>query len=334
MLKQTLPTKIAAVVILLTAITLGLPSSAGDPPGIIAAEAYGLRMVGQVEPALKMLTAGLETHPEAGVLFYELARTKLFLLDIPGMREAAEAAVRFAPDNNEFRYFAALAAGYALIDAAHHQDKDRMKTMGDQIVNHLETILESDPDHSQARYLLVQQSVEMAPEVGVEVGDPEAHIALLEAKDPVLGAKARCCLVDQKEQQEIWEKVLAENPEDCRALMEAADGLITAGELDLAAECLDKAIGKEREACYGLLRLGLAYSMKHDWDRAEQVTQQYLDLNPPVALKAYATGRMGMIQRQRGDEDGSREWMARAHDLDPHVWQTVMPPPREIFTPI
>jgi len=334
MLKQTRPTRIAAAAILLSVLVVGLQASAGDPPEIIAAEAFELRMVGQVEPALRMLQAGLEAHPEAAVLYYELARTKLFLLDIPGMREAAETAVRFAPENSDYRYFAALASGYALIDAAHHQDQELMTAMGDQIVNHLETILETDPDNHAARCLLVQQSVEMASEVGVEVGDPEGHVALLEKADPVLGAKARCCLVDEAEQKEIWHKILAENPEDCRALMEAADGLITAGELDLAAECLDKAIGKEREACYGLLRLGLAFALQEDWERAEALTEQYLALNPPLPLKAYATGRMGMIQSRMGDQDAGHEWMAKARAIDPHVWQTVMPPPREIFTPI
>jgi tetratricopeptide (TPR) repeat protein len=209
-----------------------------------------------------------------------------------------------------------------------------MKEMGRQALDQLETVLQSDPDHHRARYLLVQWSVDMAPDVGLEVGDTEPHVALLEEKDPIMGAKARCCLVDQQEQKGIWKQVLADHPEDCRALVEAAEGLIMAGELDLAEACLDKAIAKDRQSCYGLLRLGLAYFMQEDWDKAVALTQRYLDSEPPVALKAYAVGRMGMIHRRMGDAERSRELMAEARELDPHVWQTVMPPPQEIFAPL
>ena len=101
------------------------------------------------------------------------------------MHEAAAAAVQYAPDNNDYRYFAAMTSLYALIDAAHQGDQDRMKELGQESMDQLETILEADPDHNQARYLLVQQSVEMAPEVGLEVDDPEARQAARgEGPDP------------------------------------------------------------------------------------------------------------------------------------------------------
>ena len=63
---------------------------------------------------------------------------------------------------------------------------------------------------------------------------------------------------------------------------------------------------KDRESCYGLLGLGLAYFMRQDWDRAMELTQQYLDTEPPVALKAYAVGRMGMIHTERGTGSAAR----------------------------
>lgn len=334
MTNLTLRTWIAAVVILLAAYAPALGGPPADQPDAIAAKAFQLRLDGHVEKAVKTLEKGIADHPEAGVLHYELARAKLFLLDIPGMQAEAEAAVKYDPDNNEYRYFAAMASGYSFIEAAHHDNRDRMDRMGTQVIGQLETILADDPDNHQARYYLVQQSVEMAPEIGLEVDDPEDHVRILEEKDPILGAKARCCLVGEEEQREIWAKVLAENPEDCRALSEAADGLITCGDLDEASGCLEKAIAKNKEACYGLLRLGLAYSNEKDWERATELTQAYLDLDPPVALQAYATGRLGMIHHQMGLSEKGRELMDQARALDPHVWQTVMPPPREIFTPI
>lgn len=310
------------------------PTPATEDPHAIATSAFEQRMAGQVEEAVKTLEEGLAEHPEAGVLHYELARTRLLLLDIPGMHEEAQAAVQAAPANNDYRYFASMASGYALIDAAHHQDRERMKTMGQESFDQLEAILASDPDYNQARYFLVQLSVDMAPEVGIEVEDPETHVAILEEKDPVLGAKARCCLVDPEQQVELWKKVLADHPGDCRALTEAAEGLIMADELDLAEKCLDQAIAKDKESCYGLLRLGQAYAMKQDWDRSLALTRKYLDTEPPLALEAYATWRMGKLRQLKGDREEGRALMDKAREMDPHVWPTVMPPPKEIFTPI
>jgi tetratricopeptide (TPR) repeat protein len=326
--------RIAGGAILLTVVALTLCASAVDDPYTIATRAFELRLAGQVDEAVQMLETGLTEHAQAGVLHYELARARLFLLDIAGMQGEAEAAVRCEPDNNEFRYFAAMASGYSLIDAAHREDKDRMKAMGRKIIDQLETILQADPDHHQARYFLVQQSVETAPEVGVEVGNPEVHVDLLEEKDPILGAKARCCLVGEQEQRKIWKRILADYPEDSRALVEVAEGLIMVGELDLATACLDKAIQKNKQNCYGLLRLGLAFAMQEDWDRAVELTQRYLQLEPPIALKAFATGRLAMIHHRMGEQDRGRELMTEARELDPHVWQTVMPPPQEIFEPL
>jgi len=334
MTNHNLLTRIGVAAALLAITAAALCVAAVEDPETIAARAFEMRMAGEVDEAVELLEATLAVHPQAGVLHYELARAKLLLLDIGGMHEAAAAAVQNAPDNNDYRYFAAMTSLYALIDAAHHGDQDRMKELGQESMDQLETILAADPDHFEARYLLVQQSVDMAPEFGLEVGDTEAHVNLLEEKDPIMGAKARCCLVDENEQKIIWEKVLADHPEDCRAQVEAAEGLIMVGDLDQAEACLDKAMAKDQESCYSLLGLGLAYFMRQDWDRAVELTQQYLDTEPPVALKAYAVGRMGMIHMKKGDRERGQELMSEAREMDPHVWQTVMPPPREIFTPL
>jgi len=209
-----------------------------------------------------------------------------------------------------------------------------MKVMGRESLDQLETVLREDPDHHRARFLLVQMMVDMAPEVGLETEDPETQVALLEQKDPVLGAKARCCLVDEKEQKGIWERILAEHPGDDRALAEAAEGLIQAGDLGRAAGCLDEAIARDHRHCYGLLGLGLAHALKEDWEGALDLTEKYLETDPPLALKAFATGRMGVIHKRMGDPERGRELIDEARALDPHVWLTVMPPPQEIFTPL
>lgn len=324
----------AGLLILLASLVSPERATAGDDPHTIAAKAFELRMAGEVDEAVKLLEDGIADMPEAGVLHFELARTRLLLLDIRGMHEEANAAVEETPENSEFRYFAAMASAYAVIDAAHNQDEGRMKELGQESLDHLHALLAADPDHLRARVLLVQLNGEMAPDLGLEVEDREAHVAMIEEKDPILGAKARCCLLDEPKQRELWQRILADHPDDCRAQTEAAAGFIQAGDLIQAEKCLDEAIAMDKTKTYGLLDLGLAYFMRQDWDRARELTQKYLDTNPPLALKAYATGRLAQIHKRMGDKDRARELRAAAREIDPHVWPTVMPPPEDIFSPI
>jgi tetratricopeptide (TPR) repeat protein len=325
---------VGGLVALLATLAAVPGAGAGDDPHALAVQAFDLRMAGQVDEAVALLEEGLAEAPDAGVLHYELARARLLLLDIAGTHEAATAAVASAPDDNEFRYFAAMAAAYAVIDAAHQNDQERMKAMGRESLDQLDAILAADLDFHRARWFLVQLGAEMAPQLGLEVADPAANTAVLEKKDPILGAKARCCLVDQAAQAELWKKVLAEHPGDCRALKEAGAGLVQAGELDLAEKCLEEAIALDPQETYGLLGLGLAYFMKQDWEKAAALTERYLETEPPLALKAYATGRLAMIHQKMGDAEGAKALREKAREIDPHVWPTVMPPPEEIFAPI
>ena len=310
------------------------PELTSRNPTTIAREAYELRMAGEVDDAVRLLKAGLVAHPGAAVLHYELARADLVLLDIEHSQSEAVAAVEYDPDDSEFRYFTALASAYSLIDAAHHDDDERMKQMGHAVLDHLQTLLRNDPDHDRARFLLVQQSVEMAPALGIEVDDLLPHVEYLEARDPILGAKARCCLVSRTEQRKIWMRILEEYPDDVRAQVEAAEGLISVGRLVQADQCLRRAIEADPQNCYGLLRLGLAYAQRQDWSRAIELTERYLQHEPPVALRAFAIGRLAVIHRRMGDTERADALERTAKDLDPHVWMTVMPPPLEVFTPI
>jgi tetratricopeptide (TPR) repeat protein len=323
---------LAVAALSLLALTLTTAATAADDPAAIAATAFDQRLAGDVDQAVATLEAGLEANPDAGILHYELARTRMYLLEIDPMLEAAEAAVQSDPTNNEYRYFAAMAAGYGLIDAAHQQDTERMRFLGERCFDHLEANLANNPSDNRSRCLLVEMHMNMAPEIGYQVEGTEEHVALLERNDPVLGAKARAALAGEDASVDIWKKLVAQRPEDCRALAEAADGLVAAGELALAQDCLDKAIGKNKQHCYGLLRLGLAYAMRGDTEAALALTDRYLATDPPVALRAFAIGRKGVLQRRSGDREQGDLLMAEARALDPHVWLTVMPPPREIFT--
>lgn len=320
--------------LLLAACGSSPPALTSDDPVEIASQAYELRMAGDVDDAIAVLRAGLDRRPDAGVLHYELSRARLYCMDFDAMQEEAEAAVATDPHNADYRYYAGMVSAYSLIDAAHHDDRGRMEAMGYRILSHLEEALQIDPDHHQARYLLVQQTLDMAPDVGIEWTDPEPHVLYLEDRDPILGAKARCCLVDEDEQRAIWTRILEEYPDDSRAQFEAAEGLIGAGRLYDARQCLDHAMETDPNACYGMLRLGLAYASKHDLTHAIAVTREFLEHDPPVALRAFALARLSVLQRQAGNFARAEQLRVEAKAVDPHVWFTMGAPPREIFTPV
>ena len=312
----------------------------------IAQEAFDLRLSGKVDEAVQRLEAGLAADSTQAALFYELSRARLFLMDFKGMQEAVEKAVALAPDSADYHHFAGQCCAYSLIDAAHHNQQEQIRRFAERAIEELEAALRCDPDHHEARYTLVQMTMAMAGDMGWETKTAEEHARILEEKDPVMGARARASILPAGERAGLWEKVIREHPDQWNAWYESGAGLIDAWSatqdgapgtadkamLDRAAVCIDKALEMNPRRSYILLRLVTAFAMARDWDRATAITQRYLTLDPPVALKAFATARLGQIKLQSGDSAGGKDLMSKAMEMDPHLWRGFMPPPEEIFT--
>ena len=297
-----------------------------------AEEAYKLRMQGKTDEALTLLEEDLSANPDNARSLFEMFRTKLYLMDFEGMSDAIGKAVEIDPDNADYHYFAGMAAAISLIDAAHHQDRERMMECGRRAISELEASVAADPDHHSARCFLVQQMTVLEPELGLDASGAEEHVRVLEGKDPVMGAKARSYLIEEAWKRELWEEILAEHGDEALACYEAGEAFIDLGDLERASDCIDKAIKLDPERVYILLRLGLAYAMKEDWGQAKELTQRYIRLDPPVSLKAFAFDRLGRISQRTGKSAEAKKLMEKAVAMDPHVWQTFMPPPEELFT--
>lgn len=318
--------------VLILALLLGAGiSGAAEEPKQTAHRAFEMRLAGDVDAAVELLQTALAEHPDSPALHHEMSCAQLYLMDFAASLAAAEAAVASAPDEAVHHEHLSLIASYSVIDAAHHQQKQRMRELGEQVLAELHRALELEPGRHEARYTLVQRLTEMAPDLGIE-GEPcQQHLKILDEGDPVCAARARCCGVSEKEQRAIWKQLLAEQPQDARLLAEAARGLLQAGDIELGAECLEKALQIDPQRDYGLLNLGLAHFMKQDMQTAAELTRRYIDRDPPVPLKAYAMARLAQIHHRQGDNEAARVWSDKAEDLDPHVWHTFMPPPEEIF---
>jgi len=295
-------------------------------------EAFDLRMEGRTDEAIRVLEADFAAEPGGSLAFYEMARVRLYLLDFSACLAAIDRAVALDPDNPRYLFLAGFAATYGVIDAAHHQDQEKMKEMGRRAIRDMEEAVKADPDLHEARFLLVQQLTNMAPELGLDTSGKEDQIRILEEKDPIWGAKARGLELDKEARLAQWETLLAEHEDEARAWYEAADSFIDLADLDRASECLDRAIALDPYHFYLLLRLSNAYAMKQDWSQATAAVERYLGFDTPRPLEAWAVGHLGQIKKGQGDQVAGRKLVAKAETLDPHVWKTFMPPPEILFT--
>jgi tetratricopeptide (TPR) repeat protein len=80
-----------------------------------------------------------------------------------------------------------------------------------------------------------------------------------------------------------------------------------------------------------MLALGRNFGFADRFDEAEQVFRRYLATNPPAPLRASGTFYVAAVTKRRGEAEKADELLAEAKRIDPHVWMTMMEPPRVIF---
>lgn len=315
------------IILVLAAIMVWGVAAAG--PGV--REAFDLRMEGDADAAVVALEKDFAEHPGDAAAFFEMARVRCYLFDFSACLAAIDRAVALEPDNARYRYFSGIFSLYAVIDAAHHQDEEKMKEFGERALAELEAAVEADPGFHEARYLLVQQLTDMAPELGLDNSGREEHVEILEEEDPIWGAKARCCLLEDPGKREMWTRLMEERGDEARVCYLAAEGFLDLNDVYKAAKCLDKALELGGDHSYLFLRLGMGYSMKKDWRRATEMGERYLGCDPPRPLQAWTHFYLGKIKQMQGDEEGAKGLLAKAEQLDPHVWKTFSPPPEILF---
>ena len=315
------------IIIVLTTVLIWGTAEAG--PGV--REAFDLRMEGDADAAVAALEKDFAEYPGDPAAFFEMARVRCYLFDFDACQAAIDRAVDLEPGNARYHYISGVFSIYAVSDAAHHQDEEKMKELGERALAELEAAVEADPDFHEARYLLVQQLTETAPELGLDSSGREEHVEILEEKDPLWGTKARCCLLDDPGKREMWTRLMEERGDEARVCYEAAEGFLDLNDVYKAAKCLDKALELDGDRYHLLLRLGLGYSMKKDWKRATEAGERYLGFDAPRPLQAWTHFYLGKIKQQQGDQEGGRDLIAKAEQLDSHVWKTFMPPPEILF---
>jgi cytochrome c-type biogenesis protein CcmH/NrfG len=121
------PVAVIVALLLLSLPALAQPLKQHMQEASVGQDAYTLRMQGQTDEAKAILEDALSTDPDNAIALYELSRTQLYLMDFNGMQNSIVHAVRLDPENAQYHFFAGRASIYAMIDAAHKQNKDAMR---------------------------------------------------------------------------------------------------------------------------------------------------------------------------------------------------------------
>jgi tetratricopeptide (TPR) repeat protein len=318
---------------LLAAITLSLLAACGDDKSVDSQSdpsdattpqrAFEMRMAGDAEGARDLLVAALAAGIDDAVAHFELSRTHFYL------GELAEAAVRLAPENARYLYVAGMTSGYRSIDLHNEGKTDEGDAVLAAALEHLETVLEVDPDRHEARFELVQEYMDTGEE-----SRAQAHRDVLAVRSP--GHHAMLSVFAGEEGvMALCEQAVADNPNAPVAHAALAWACVLAGDIERVFAHIDTALGLD--PAYSRLLLELAaglMSEQEGWSVALEAAERYLALEPPPPrpLRAYAKFIIGHIYDLQGDATRRDSLIAEVEALDANVWASTWPPPAFLFT--
>ncbi|UCD75042.1 MAG: tetratricopeptide repeat protein [Phycisphaerales bacterium] len=330
------PARITLTAVLASAVCVSA-ALATDTEPTPARQAFNLRMEGKSDEAAALLRRSLEANPDDALTWFELARTEFYHFQLDEATETIARAIELAPDNADFQYFAGIAAGCNAVDKFHHQNAT---TEGEQqLANAIAAFRQAvtiDPDHHDARIMLINMLVETPKAQGGDAAEAEKHAQALEALDAVRGVEARCMLMGDDRPEaaiELWKKTVDSHPDRADAHAGLARALLSTGDLEAAAAEIDKAMQVDSKQRNLLLALCRQLVSAEDRAGAEKAAQRYLETEPllPAPMRAFGMFYLAVLQKQQGNRDRADALLAEAQQIDPHLWTTYMEPPEVLF---
>jgi tetratricopeptide (TPR) repeat protein len=296
----------------------------------VATEAFHLRMSGRSQAARDLLEAALDSSGADSTVYYELARTQFYLLDLEAAQRSIDAAAALQPWQARNHAFRALTATYRAVDLAHHQgDAAAAETQMEIAVGALEEAVRLESSDHDSRLFLVE--LYASADTSESRAQAAEHAQRLVLGSPAHWYAARARL-EPDHAVAVWEEAVAALGDDPRTHEGLARAHLQQGDVDAAAAEVEVAL--QHRGCDGLILLDLAryYAMAEgDYGAADRAVMRYLKTDPVVPLRAYALFLRGRLQMDQGHTERADELLAEAQALDPHVWQTFMPPPPLLF---
>ncbi len=328
----------------------------------IATRAFELRLAGKVGQARKLLEKAVKENPENARAQFELARDCFYMMmgprvAGPGQRKAISKAldrnlkqartaimqaIKIEPDNPRYRYWAGKIYSYTAIDQSHSLLGNIFLPRNSKIaIQNYAKAVELKPDFHQARLELMGCYDRLPKNCGGDKAKAQQQARILQESDPVYGALARCEIQPRKtrkEKIEIWEKVLAkepDNPDACLGLARELlrDGDMSEDDMKKCLQCIDKALKLDPSKGEILLDLAQHYRRRQP-EKAGQTIERYLHLSPrpAVAMQALAMRELALIYQAQGKNNQAEIVRKKADELDPTNWPSFRwRPPADMF---
>ena len=310
--------------------------SAADGVPDAVMNAYRMRMNGDSDGAREVLEARLKVYPSDKWAHYELARTYFYHLAMKKAQKSVAKAIELDPDNAEFHYLAGqIGTYYGMLKMKNPLKWPFVPFTFSKSIHAYERAVDCDPSWGEARLRIVE-AANIPWYMGGSRKKVNSQMDALEEIDPVYAAIAQCRLIKSDEREKrivVYEALMPKhrrNPVLNRCL-----GLeyCASDNYDKGLPLIMTAIETDPSQADALLLIGKAGGAGRDFDRAAAGAEQYLAMDTPVPLRAYACGQMGVICNKSGKLDEAKSWFDRARKIDSHVWTTYVPPPYELFMP-
>jgi len=336
---------------LLQTLIIGLVISctfAGNNLDKEVVKAYDLRIDGKVDDAKAMLDSILTIDSTIAMAHYEMARLQGYMMTgggdagINDVLTSAEKACRYAPKNATYAYFKAISTflnAYISMQSGGGDVKANVETACEQFEN----VLTLKPDYAEAMLYLVEIYGMLPQDMG---GNPEKaadYAEKLTNIDAFYGAKAKAALSpEDMDYVQYWKDLIVLNGESADYLQELGITYLFMEDPENAEKAFRKAIELDSERTLLILNLGRyhMYKVMQNQELAEtelplaiKYTEEYVDTDPIVPLKAYSLGMIAKFKRFSGDGEAATQIMDKAKSLDPYFSRASAIPSLGLFDP-
>lgn len=321
-------------------------------PGSVP-EAYSLRMAGKADQADQLLTDLLKKDSLSAQAWFEMARLRhhKFL----GSRDLSQAAwanvviafakaARLESQNDVFAFYYAYGRLFdAFISMMTGQQDAGAKTK--QACEAFQEVLKLNPKCSAARLYLVDVYAMLPPDMGGDRELAKKTADELNAYDKVCGAVANSRLMpDTTDFVKYWQQIAAETGMVARIMEEIGRAYLLKSDSEQGSRYyLDaiKADDTEKWLIWNLVRYHIMITEQDPTHKTEHLqaattlVNNFLKDNPDIynPVKAYANGTLGLIRQVEGNNEGSKEFLAKAAALDPYYSGATGAPSEMLFFP-
>jgi tetratricopeptide (TPR) repeat protein len=340
------------VVICVSFLSLGYGSRAESQVDKKVIEAYEMRMQGKADEARAQLEQFLTENPNDAPAHYELARTKYqmglsnpreMMTVLEDMQQTIEQAIKNDPDNVIYPFFAGHIAFMSAFVALQGNQSDAKEKVA-KLCSVYDSVLKLKPDYKVALLYLVEIYANLPEEMGGDKLKAEQYAKKLEEMDKIYGAKARAILMpEDADYVGYWKSVLEEHEGNIDVIVDLGRAYLLKGEAEDGVDCYEKALKIDPTINLLLLDLARYYGMRGLRDEtlreaslplSEKMYRRYLETEPILPLKAFATRQLANLKRIMGDKEEAEKLFAEAEAIDPFVSKAFGVPTLDLFIPV